>query len=149
MDINTEQTSTNASIVGAWSIKGTLLSGGDPGRSFLSVAIFTGDGCVATSGNSYTQSAGAWKTLSPSSIRFSLVEPMISGGAWIGNFYYYAAEVNLSGDGLSFSTPPNTPIQALLRGPDGNIRTEMTLLLEGERIQIGPPSTLPLQMAKV
>lgn len=148
MNRNSEH-STRISIVGAWNMKGTVLSGGDTGKPVLGIAIFTADGCVATSGNAYTQSAGVWKTVSPSSIQFSLVEPLISGGVWSGSFYYSAAEVSLSGDGLSFSTPAGTPLQALLRGPDGNARTEMTILLEGERIQIGIPSTLPVQMAKV
>jgi len=141
----TEQTSPNLSIVGAWSIVGTLLSGGDPSKPFLGVAIFTADGYIATSSTFYTQSAGAWRTLSSTCIQFSLVEPMVGGGAWIGDFYDYAAKVDLSGDGLSFSTPEDTPMQTLLRGPDGNIITPMQINLTGVRIQVGVPETLPQQ----
>jgi hypothetical protein len=141
-----EQVSANVSIVGAWSIVGTLLSGGDPNRPFLWVAIFTTDGCMAMSSSFYTQSAGIWRSLSPTSIQFSLVEPFIGGGAWIGDFYNYAAEVNISSDGLSFSMPASTPMQTLLRGPDGEIITPMSILLTGTRIQVGPPETLPRQI---
>ena len=146
--MSAEQSSTNVSIIGAWSIKGTPLSDGDPSKPFLGVAIFTEDGYVATSSTLYTQSAGAWKMLSPTCIHFSLVEPMIGGGTWIGSFYHFAAAVNLSNDGLSFSTSTSTPVQTLFRGPDGNILNEMTILLEGERIQIGSPETLPLQISQ-
>lgn len=140
-----EQASANVSIIGAWSITGTPLSGGDPNRPFLGVAIFTADGCMATSYTSYAQSAGTWRSLSPTSIQFSQVEPVVGGGAWIGDFYDYAAEVNISSDGLSFSTPASTPMQMLLRGPDGKIITPMSITLTGTRIQIGPPDTLPRQ----
>jgi hypothetical protein len=141
-----EQGSANVSIVGAWSIVGTLLSGGDPNRPFLWVAIFTADGCMAMSSTFYTQSAGTWRSLSPTSIQFSLVEPMIGGGAWIGDFYDYAAEVNISSDGLSFSMPASIPMQTVLRGPDGKIITPMSIILTGTRIQVGPPDTLPRQI---
>lgn len=136
-----EQTSSGLSIVGAWSIVGTLLKGEESNMPFLGVAIFTADRCVATSSTSYAQLVGVWKPLNFTSIQFSLVGPMIGEGAWLGNLYEYAAKVDLSGDGLSFSTPVAVPV----RGLDENVISLTWINLVGTRIQVGVPDTLPRQ----
>ncbi len=112
---------------------------------FLGVAIFTADRCVATSSTSYAQLVGVWKPLNFTSIQFSLVGPIIGKGAWLGNLYEDAAKVDLSGDGLSFSTPVAVPVRILVRGLDENVISLTWINLVGTRIQVGVPDTLPRQ----